>query len=521
MAAVNPLRNPAFASPAMPLASSPAPSPAVHGGASPERRFEDALRDARQPPPWESTRETAPDSESTRPREPAASAADSRSAEPANAEPGTPEHTARQARLAARQRLRLDAAAADNRLERQTPARHHAAGEVENSRLNTALPRDALARVGGAHSADPAQKAGPDLGQAVSDAEAGRRTPADNLREAADHDPAPETASSTPLQGATPESATGLVPMPAVTATDTRSAEAQTTADSPTAPSVSALRAADPAAHPDSTHSAGVPANLGQDSTSPAGASRLGGPSGKAGQAGNTGHAGQMGHAPGAGWSAILAQMSPVAAQAEALADRTGAIASAASGAGEKPLVAELGGLFATTAVPATSGLTGSEHRSPLASASSPNSVPEPLRDTLEPAVDSPAFAAALGTRIAWMARDGVERAQLDVHPADLGPVSVQLTLDGPQVRVELSSEASVTRQVLEQSLPSLASALREAGFTLAGGGVFQQPQDRPGRDNSARADQPPGGPQPVAGTVAGLQSLAPARRQGLVDLFA
>ncbi|MFY8085813.1 MAG: flagellar hook-length control protein FliK, partial [Rubrivivax sp.] len=236
------------------------------------------------------------------------------------------------------------------------------------------------------------------------------------------------------------------------------------------------------------------------------------------------GHAGPAGPLPGAGWSAILAQMSPVAAQAEALAERAASATFGTAGAGEQPMVTELGSLGVPTPMPGMPGLAGSELRGPLpgtSTAASTGAGTELLRDTLEPAVDNPAFAAALGTRIAWMARDGLERAQLDVHPADLGPVSVQLTMEGAQVRVELTSEASVTRQVLEQSLPSLASALREAGFTLAGGGVFQQPQDRPGREAAAEPGQRPGSTGAVSGTAAGLQPLAPARRQGLVDLFA
>ncbi len=98
-----------------------------------------------------------------------------------------------------------------------------------------------------------------------------------------------------------------------------------------------------------------------------------------------------------------------------------------------------------------------------------------PFEATIEPAIGSSAFAPALGARIALLARDGIEQARLNVHPADMGPITVQLALEGSQVRVDFSAELAGTRQTLEQALPSLAASLREAGFTLSGGGVSQQ----------------------------------------------
>jgi flagellar hook-length control protein FliK len=150
--------------------------------------------------------------------------------------------------------------------------------------------------------------------------------------------------------------------------------------------------------------------------------------------------------------------------------------------------------------------------------------------DGLDPPVGSPGFAPALGARISILARDGIEHAQLRLNPAELGPVAVQLALDGTNVRVDLAADHWATRQALEQALPSLAASLRDAGFTLSGGGVSQQgaqgqgagqgagqtPGDGAGRrtetPGAAGADQGPTLPRPTAW----------ARSQdGLVDLFA
>ena len=86
--------------------------------------------------------------------------------------------------------------------------------------------------------------------------------------------------------------------------------------------------------------------------------------------------------------------------------------------------------------------------------------------------VRRPEFVPVFSARIATLVQEGVEQARVHLNPVDMGPVSLQLSLDGLQVRVDMTAEVAATRQVLEQALPSLAGALREAGFTLSGGGV-------------------------------------------------
>jgi flagellar hook-length control protein FliK len=86
--------------------------------------------------------------------------------------------------------------------------------------------------------------------------------------------------------------------------------------------------------------------------------------------------------------------------------------------------------------------------------------------------VRRPEFVPVFSARIATLVQEGIELARVHLNPVDMGPVSLQLSLDGLQVRVDMTAEVAATRQVLEQALPSLAGALREAGFTLSGGGV-------------------------------------------------
>jgi len=88
--------------------------------------------------------------------------------------------------------------------------------------------------------------------------------------------------------------------------------------------------------------------------------------------------------------------------------------------------------------------------------------------------VRRPEFVPAFSARIATLVQEGVEHARVHLNPVEMGPVSLQLSLDGQQVRVDMTAEVAATRLLLEQALPTLAGALREAGFTLSGGGVSQ-----------------------------------------------
>jgi flagellar hook-length control protein FliK len=122
---------------------------------------------------------------------------------------------------------------------------------------------------------------------------------------------------------------------------------------------------------------------------------------------------------------------------------------------------------------------------SPLIQASATQAAPATASASLPPAVQaqiaasphSAAFGPELGAQITTFARHGIEHARLHLNPADMGPVMVQIQLDGAAAQIHMSADHPATRQALEQAMPALASGLREAGLTLAGGGVFEQPQ--------------------------------------------
>ena len=140
----------------------------------------------------------------------------------------------------------------------------------------------------------------------------------------------------------------------------------------------------------------------------------------------------------------------------------------------------------------------------------------------LAAAPGSAEFGRQLGAQLTTFVREGVEHARLHLNPAELGPVTVRIRIDGDAAQVHLGVEHALTRQALEQSMPLLAGSLRDAGLTLSGGGVFEQPR-QPGDGAPQTARGAAGDPRnadadpdpPLHAVAAGY------RRRGVVDLVA
>ena len=119
-----------------------------------------------------------------------------------------------------------------------------------------------------------------------------------------------------------------------------------------------------------------------------------------------------------------------------------------------------------------------------------------PIDVALPVPVGSAHFREALNLQVSVLARDGVQHAELHLNPADMGPLSVQITLDGQLAQVHFGSDSAQTRQIVESGLPSLAAALRDAGLTLSGGGVSQHAHGQ--RQAARQAPTRPDGGQPA-----------------------
>jgi flagellar hook-length control protein FliK len=87
----------------------------------------------------------------------------------------------------------------------------------------------------------------------------------------------------------------------------------------------------------------------------------------------------------------------------------------------------------------------------------------------------SPTFGPALGQQIEMWMRNGVQHAEVQLSPQDLGPITVRIAVDGAQTRVEMTANVASTRDALQQALPQLSDSLGQVGLSLSGGSVSDQ----------------------------------------------
>jgi len=125
--------------------------------------------------------------------------------------------------------------------------------------------------------------------------------------------------------------------------------------------------------------------------------------------------------------------------------------------------------------------------------------------------------------QVAWMSREGVHQARLQLEPAQLGRVDIWLDLEGGEARLHLGAQQAQVREALEAVLPRLRDALAEQGMTLTDASVSHSGRDDASGE-SGRGDR--------AGSSAGLAEDAVATDQsdsplhdmsasGLLDIYA
>lgn len=120
----------------------------------------------------------------------------------------------------------------------------------------------------------------------------------------------------------------------------------------------------------------------------------------------------------------------------------------------------------------------------------SPRAMPTP------PAVVDvrlPQAPQQIAETVVWNVGKGLTEVQIRLSPEDLGPLDVHLKLDGDKVAVRFDAADANVRDVVQTSLPQLATLLSARGLQLDQAQVFQQdrgqPQAQPGPLAERRAD--------------------------------
>ncbi len=125
---------------------------------------------------------------------------------------------------------------------------------------------------------------------------------------------------------------------------------------------------------------------------------------------------------------------------------------------------------------------SSSSSSSPLTSATTASTTASvPVLD-VQPSLRSEAWNKVMTGRVVWMAKEGIQRADLKLNPANLGPVDVRLTINNEQATVTFVAQHAATREALEQALPRLREGFQDNGLELTNADVsdqaMQQQQD-------------------------------------------
>jgi flagellar hook-length control protein FliK len=180
-------------------------------------------------------------------------------------------------------------------------------------------------------------------------------------------------------------------------------------------------------------------------------------------------------------------------------------------------------------------GAVGAPANAPLDANQAAQQAPQtpPAQATLPMPPQAPTFAPALGHQIdVWM-KGGVQHAEVQLSPQDLGPIRVKIEMMGDQTRVQMSADVQSTRDALQQAMPQLSEQLGQVGISLTGGGVSDQPTFAQSQAQAQAGAGGSGGGRPGHGgqggasrggveDIAAASTVRPAvQRRGLLDTYA
>ncbi|CCG86990.1 flagellar hook-length control protein FliK [Erwinia piriflorinigrans] len=159
------------------------------------------------------------------------------------------------------------------------------------------------------------------------------------------------------------------------------------------------------------------------------------------------------------------------------------------------------------------------------------SAVSAPATPLLNAQLGSPEWQQALGQQILMFSRNGLQTAELRLHPQDLGSIQISLKLDNDQAQLSLVSHHSQVRDALEAAIPQLRASMAESGINLGQSNVssdaFQQGKSFSGQQEQQRnnnetpfslGNEGDGDATPIA-VPASLQARATGTNA--VDIFA
>lgn len=139
--------------------------------------------------------------------------------------------------------------------------------------------------------------------------------------------------------------------------------------------------------------------------------------------------------------------------------------------------------------------------------------------------VGQPGWGQAVGNQVAWFVSQNISAASLRLNPQHLGPLEMQVRLDGDEASVTFTSQQGLVREALESSVPRLREMLSENGLNLVNVNVAQQGRSRQ-YGQGAPGSRPDTGDANAEGSLGESVIESGVKQnitltQGLVDFYA
>lgn len=102
--------------------------------------------------------------------------------------------------------------------------------------------------------------------------------------------------------------------------------------------------------------------------------------------------------------------------------------------------------------------------------------APAPLQLAMQTTPDQPQqFAQETVQHVAWLAGKGIDKAEIQLNPRKLGPISIEISNHHDRVDVSFAVQHPQTVHALQQTLPQLHDMLAQHGLNLGQASVGQQ----------------------------------------------
>jgi flagellar hook-length control protein FliK len=138
--------------------------------------------------------------------------------------------------------------------------------------------------------------------------------------------------------------------------------------------------------------------------------------------------------------------------------------------------------------------------------------------------VESADFPQGLADRVSFMVDSNLNSARLQVNPPQLGPIELQIAIQGNHALISMGTHSAVTRDALEAGLPTLRDMLGAQGFGEVSVDISQRSfQERSGNPQPYSSAEAFGSTRPADDAAAVSSSPSTMARISLsaVDAYA